>query len=110
MKLTYKEFCKNEFEEARKKDWFDPNGNSVTASCNRTFFDEAKLQVKRFNRDIAETFVNLKLLLVGLVALLALITIPITYIPLFIARVWYTRKCRKKEMMESYKKYLEANK
>lgn len=108
MKLTYKEFCKQKFNEACKKDWFEPHGNSVTATCNRGFAKELKGQIRGLNHDLI-TCVDFKELGIQIVNLILLVLTPVLYIPILFARAIYKRRESHKEMRESYKKYIKSN-
>lgn len=101
--MGYKEFVKLEMERASKNDWFDPNGNNVIATANRSFIAELKTQVGRFNSDIVSA-INLNELAIQLINVVMVISIPVTYIPMIIARTYFTKKRAKKEMLEDYKK------
>lgn len=108
MKLTYKEFCKQKFNEACKKDWFNPHGNSVTATCNRGFAKELKGQIRGLNYDVI-TSVNFKELGVQIINLILLVSVPVIYIPMLFARAIYKRQQSHKEMRESYEKHIKSN-
>lgn len=101
--MNYKQFIKSEMDRASENEWFDPNGNNVIATSNRGFFAEVKYQISGFNYDILHS-VDIKELATQLIMLVQFISVPITYIPFLLLRVFFTRKRAKKEMMESYNK------
>lgn len=101
--MTYKEYVKIEFENACKKDWFDPEGNSSTAVSSRGFFAELRKQVSGFNYSIIHA-VDLKELGIQLLNIIMWLSLPITYFPFLIMRTIYTRSRAKKEVTASYNK------
>lgn len=98
---NFKKYLKNQLEQAKLNDWFDENGNSVTATSNRTLINEIKLDFENFNYDIKE-LVNFKELFFQLIGIIVLLSLPLTYFPILILRSFYSIRQAKKEMMTKY--------
>lgn len=99
---SYEEFKKQQLERAMENDWFDEDGSSTTAVCNRGFFEEIKVsQIKSLNSDIIHS-VDIKEMLSHLAIAILLLSLPFSYIPLLISRTWFIRKRANKEMMRDY--------
>ena len=79
--MTYKEYVKKKFEEALTKEHFDPDGNSVTATCNRGFFKQLIHNIGNVNEGFIEVIQNWRMLVLP---------------------AYFSKRRAKKEMMQSY--------
>lgn len=106
--MDYKEYLQSGIERALNNQHFDINGNNVLATANRTFLQEMRLEVKRFNYTILNA-VDFKELRYQIIYFITLLSLPITYLPLLLLRVSYSKREARKEVMKEMVKKFPSN-
>lgn len=101
--MTYKEYVKLQLERAKNQDpYFDPEGNSTTAICNRSFLAQLRKSLAHMKYVYTDLSGNLAYLLIGAVSLIWLITFPISLPITALFHVEHMRRKAKKEMKADY--------
>ena len=101
--MRYSEYIKSEFERAvSENEWFDPKGNSITATVNRSVVASMLLDVKRLAVEFVD--IELKELFFHVVKIILFIFSPVLFLPVLFLRAYFTKKRATKEMMGYYEK------
>lgn len=99
---TFKQYSQEQYKKAMTTSWFNAEGNSTLAIANRSF---AKQLIKQTNsKGIVNAIKAVPMLIIGLIALVYLITLPISY-PLGI--IFNTIKVKISAREEIRKQYIQ---
>lgn len=100
--MNYKEYVSEQYDRALDRGTFDPNGNSVVATCKRGFFKQMLKTVKIVNNNYIGLVKSIPQLIYLIITTLWLILFPITYpITLVIVTV-ITRYKANREMRQYF--------